>query len=108
MECQVHSSVDNFGNQLSTVGNVTADSRSFQGGNAHDQRLWGAVGDCELDRLERERELLALLSQVVYRLVCSPRVVLQIVALALELHGGPESCPLAPAHPSGAKRYPMS
>ena len=37
VECKVHSSADNFGNQLSTEGNVTADSRSFQGGNAHDQ-----------------------------------------------------------------------
>ena len=29
------------------------------------QRLRETVGDCEPDRLERERELLALLSQVV-------------------------------------------
>ena len=38
------------------------DRQAVDGG---DQRLRETVGDCEPDRLERERELLALLSQVV-------------------------------------------
>jgi hypothetical protein len=38
------------------------DRQAVDGG---DQRLRETVGDCEPDRLDRERELLALLSQVV-------------------------------------------
>ena len=48
------------GDRLSPV--PIKDRQAVDGG---DQRLRETVGDCEPDRLERERELLALLSQVV-------------------------------------------
>jgi len=44
---------------------VTGPNKRQTGCRRGDQRLRETVGDCEPDRLERERGLLALLSQVV-------------------------------------------
>ena len=48
--------------RINVAGKTAQSEDLYYGG---DERLRETVGDCEPDRLERERELLALLSQVV-------------------------------------------